>query len=303
MEQRPAIIQVALNGGRSRAEHPDVPLTPAEVIADAVACVAVGATVAHIHARGPDGAWSADPAWYVEAIRGIRTRAPGMAVSLTSIRPEGEPVERVIEMLDTLAAEPGTRPDAISVNLGHITVWEPVDGGRRTTHYPNAYEEIVAVLRACRRHDITPELGVMDLGFVSNAVALAEHGELPAAPWFLVELDSPWFGSGTQVAPATVESYAAVAGALGACFPAARWAAHGSGRGTFAVVEAALAAGRHARVGLEDTVVGPDGGAMGNVEQVRWAVDAVGRAGRRLATAHQTRLALSNCSDLRVGGE
>jgi len=287
------VIEVALNGGRSRDEHPGVPLTPAEVAADAVACFAAGATVAHIHARGPDGAWSADPGWYAEAIHGIRTQAPGMIVSLTSIRPEDEPVERVVAMLDALAAQSETRPDAVSINLGHIAVWELVVDGRRTIHYPNAYADIVAVLRACRPHDIIPELGVMDLGFVSNAVALAEDGELPAHPWFLVELDSPRFGSGTQVAPATVESYAAVAGAVDAWFPEARWAAHGSGVGTFAVVGAALARGQHARVGLEDTVVGPDGRPMGNVEQVRWAVEAVERTGRRVATAEETRAIMS----------
>lgn len=285
----PVVIEVALNGGRRRDEHPDVPLTPAEVAADAVACLAAGATVAHIHARAIDGGWSADPAWYAEAIGEIRARAPGMIVSLTSLRPEGQPVERVTDMLDQLAADAATRPDAISVNLGHIVSWDPVGDGRRTVHYPNTYDDVVAVLRTCRRHGIVPELGIMDLGFVSNAVALDEDGELPERPWFLVELDSPRSGSGTQVAPATVESYAAVASALGSSFPAARWAAHGSGPGTFAVVEAALAAGHHARVGLEDTVDGPDGCPMGNVDQVRWAVEAATRAGRRVATIAQAR--------------
>lgn len=285
----PAIVEVALNGGRSREEHPDVPLVPAEVVADAAACFAAGATMAHLHARGSAGGWSADAGWYAEAIEGVRAAAPGMVVGVTSIRPDGEPVSRVVAMLDALAADPATQPDVVSVNLGHIAIWEPAGEGRRTVHYPNAYDDVVAVLRACRRHDMTPELGVMDLGFVGNAVALAEGGELPAHPWFLVELDSPGFGAGAQVAPATVESYAAVAAALGACFPVARWAAHGNGRGTFAVIEAALAVGQHARVGMEDTVVGPDGAPMGNVEQVRWAVAATARAGRRVATAGETR--------------
>lgn len=288
----PAIVEVALNGGRSRAEHPGVPLTSSDVVADAVACFAAGATVAHIHSRDEDGGWTADPGWYAKAIRQIRTRAPGMVVSLTSIRPDGQPVARVVDMLDTLAADLATRPDAISINLGPIVVREQTDGSRRTVHYPNAHDEIVAVLRACRRHDVTPELGVMDLGFVSNAVALDEDDELPTKPWLLVELDSSRFGSGTLVAPATAESYAAVAGALGAAFPAARWAAHGSGQGTFAVSEAALASGQHARLGLEDTVVGPGGEPMGNLDQVRWAVEAATRVGRRAATSAETRAIL-----------
>lgn len=289
------MIQVALNGGRSRHEHPDVPLTPADVVADAAACFRAGAAVAHLHARGRDETASGDEAaWYAEAIRDVRAAAPGMLVSLTSFRPEGVPVERVVSMLDRLAITDGTRPDAITVNLGHIVMWERAEVGRRTAHYPNSYADIVAVLRACRCHGIIPELGVMDLGFVGNAVALAEDGELPANPWFLVEPISPYVGAGTQTAPATVQGYAAVASALRDAFPRAAWAAHGDGRGSFAVTEAALAAGQHARVGLEDTVVGPDGSPMGNVDQVRWAVAAVAKAGRRVATAEETRAIMSS---------
>jgi uncharacterized protein (DUF849 family) len=52
---------------------------------------------------------------------------------------------------------------------------------------------------------------------------------------------------------------------------------HGDDRATWAVVDAGLAAGVDVRVGLEDTLVGRDGGrAPANAAQV---VDAVARAG------------------------
>ena len=47
------MIQVAMNGSRSRDAHPGVPVTPAELAADAAACWAAGARSVHFHPRRP----------------------------------------------------------------------------------------------------------------------------------------------------------------------------------------------------------------------------------------------------------
>ena len=83
----------------------------------------------------------------------------------------------------------------------------------------------------------------MDLGFVANAVALRDDGLLPERPWFLIELDSPAYDAGVQVAPSTVANYDALAAPLRQHFPTARWAAHGQGVAGYAVIERALADG------------------------------------------------------------
>jgi 3-keto-5-aminohexanoate cleavage enzyme len=50
------IIEVALNEWVSRAEHPDVPVTEAEIAAQAVECAEAGASIVHFHPRsGQDG--------------------------------------------------------------------------------------------------------------------------------------------------------------------------------------------------------------------------------------------------------
>ena len=48
-------VKACLNGGRTRAEHPAVPLTPAELAADAVAVRQAGAFAVHVHPRDPHG--------------------------------------------------------------------------------------------------------------------------------------------------------------------------------------------------------------------------------------------------------
>ena len=291
----PVIIEAALNGGRGRAEHPGVPYTAAQLAAEARRCVEAGATVVHVHARDDDGGWTADPARYAQVVRAVRKAVPDVLISITSIRPAGVPVDTLLDLLEILTGDPFTRPDLISVNLGHIVAWEPAPErrSRQTVHFPNAYEEIASLLAACARHDIRPELGLMDLGFISNAVALLQDGRLPPDPWFLIELDSPAYGAGAQVAPATVANYEALTAALREQIPAARWAAHGQGIAGYAVIGRALADGAHARVGFEDAIHLPDGRlAASNADQVTWAISAARRVGREPASYADARAIL-----------
>ena len=49
MPATPVIIEGAINGGRSKAENPNVPTTPDEIAADALACFEAGAAIVHNH--------------------------------------------------------------------------------------------------------------------------------------------------------------------------------------------------------------------------------------------------------------
>src|SRR5918995_7126613 len=287
------VVEAALNGGRVRAENEAVPYTAAELAAEARRCADQGATVFHVHARADDGGWTVDPPRYAEVLRSLRESVPHGLVSITSIRPEGVRVDEILTLLATLAGDPATKPDMISVNLGHIVAWEPVVRGlvRRTAHYPNAYEDITRLLAACAAHGIRSELGVMDLGFVSNAVTLRDDGVLPDRPWFLIELDSPAYGSGVQVAPSTVANYDALVAPMRQHFSVSRWAVHGQGVAGYAVLERALVDGGHIRVGFEDAVHFPDGSLVrSNAELVKWAVAAAQEAGRTPAAMDKTRV-------------
>lgn len=290
------VIEAALNGARSRAEQPAVPETPAEVAAEARRCADAGATIFHVHARDAAGGWSADPVWYADTHRRVRAAVPNAILSVTSIRPAEVPVETVLGLLASLAADRATRPDLVSVNLGHIVVWEAAPTGtrtRRTVHFPNDYEDVAALLDACAVHGVVPELGVMDLGFVGNAVALRDDGRLAARPWFLVELDSPAHGAGPQVAPSTTANNDALVAPLRDHLPEATWAAHGQGVPGFAVLRHALAAGAHVRVGFEDSARMPNGDVAGsNADLVARAAAAAREVGRGPATAEETRALL-----------
>jgi uncharacterized protein (DUF849 family) len=133
----------------------------------------------------------------------------------------------------------------------------------------------------------------MDLGFVSNAVALREDGHFPAAVWFLLELDREAYGAGPQVAPSTVANYERLVAELRHHFPTVTRVVHGQGIAGYDVLRRALADREHVRVGFEDCVRLPDGTpARSNAELVAWAVDAARAAGREPASVAAVRAPL-----------
>src|SRR5437763_14212387 len=74
----PCVIEVALNGLTAKEVNPNVPRTPAEVAADALACIEAGASVVHNHNDEPlwveGGVHAAAP--YMEAWRPILAAHP-----------------------------------------------------------------------------------------------------------------------------------------------------------------------------------------------------------------------------------
>ncbi|HEY6256183.1 MAG TPA: 3-keto-5-aminohexanoate cleavage protein, partial [Xanthobacteraceae bacterium] len=52
----PVMIMVAPNGARAlKKDNPAIPISPKEIAEEVVRCAGVGASIAHIHARQPDG--------------------------------------------------------------------------------------------------------------------------------------------------------------------------------------------------------------------------------------------------------
>lgn len=109
-------VKACLNGGRTRAEHPAVPLTPAELAADAIAVRRAGAFAVHLHPRDARGAQTLDAKACDASVAAIRTTAPGMPVGLST----SETIDR-----DPFARAAAVRswrrgPDFVSVNLSEL---------------------------------------------------------------------------------------------------------------------------------------------------------------------------------------
>jgi hypothetical protein len=77
-------LKVCLNGGRSREDHPAVPLEPVELAASTAATVDAGAEAVHLHPRGADGGESLLAAGIAAAVTAVRQACPGTPVGVST---------------------------------------------------------------------------------------------------------------------------------------------------------------------------------------------------------------------------
>ena len=237
-------LKACLNGGRSRAEHPAVPLSPAELARDALGATTAGAEAVHLHPRGTDGLESlaaVDIGAAVGAVRAACARTP-IGVSTGLWIAGGDPARRHELVAAWASLAPGDRPDFASVNVS-----EP------------GFVELVELLLSL---DVGVEPGVWSVADVPLLSTVDGSWQR-----VLVEvIDEP---AATAVAVADdILDRLDEAGVRGPRL------LHGEGDACWPLVEHAGRRGLPTRIGLEDTLVAPDGGAVrGNAELVRWGVE------------------------------
>jgi uncharacterized protein (DUF849 family) len=146
------MIQCALNGGYDRADHPEVPVTLDELVADAVACGAAGAASVHLHPRSPTDRTETLAADVHDAVvAAIRKAAPDLEISCSTQKDIdlGGAADRAAGV-----AARTSPPDVVSLNLAEAGA---VDLG--------------GVLIEC------------GIGIEAGVFTLADADTLVAAPW------------------------------------------------------------------------------------------------------------------------
>ncbi|MDQ6606383.1 MAG: 3-keto-5-aminohexanoate cleavage protein [Actinomycetota bacterium] len=109
-------VKACLNGGRTRVEHAAVPLTPAELAADAVAVRRAGAFAVHVHPRDARGRQTLDARACDAAVAAIRAAVPGLPIGLST----SEAIDRDPFARAAAVRAWGRPPDFVSVNLGEL---------------------------------------------------------------------------------------------------------------------------------------------------------------------------------------
>jgi uncharacterized protein (DUF849 family) len=230
------LLQAALNGPFGKDDHPAMPVSARELARDAAACAAAGAGAVHLHPRGDDGTERLD-AEVVDAVVVAVREACGVPVGVSTgawIEPD---LERRLELLAGWSA-----PDYTSVNLSE--------------------EGADEVMRAVLAAGVGIEAGIST---VADVECLAASGLGDRLTRILVEP----FDVGAADAIAVVDAIHGALDRLGLTAPRLQ---HGDGEATWILLEDAVARGIDTRIGLEDTVAGPDGErAAGNEALVRAA--------------------------------
>ncbi|MEU8897469.1 3-keto-5-aminohexanoate cleavage protein [Nocardia sp. NPDC048505] len=78
------MLQVCLNGARTRAESRAAPVTPAELAAAARAAVRAGAEDIHLHPRDAAGRDTMEPGYVAAAVTAVRAAVPEVPVGVTT---------------------------------------------------------------------------------------------------------------------------------------------------------------------------------------------------------------------------
>lgn len=283
------ILTCALLGnGTTRALNPALPITPAEIAADAIAAWKAGAAIAHIHVRDPETEKpSMDVALYAEVVERIRDVTDALIINLTTgtgsryqPSPEnpGQPGPRTsLATPERRAAHiAALKPDIATLDLN--TMWFGADA------VINSPENVRAMAQIIRDAGARPEIELFDTGDIALLKDLIASGDVAPAPLCSIVMGVKY---GFVAAPD-------VLGFAASQLPAdAVWTGFATGRMAYPMMAVSAVSGGHVRIGLEDAVrigrgtLAPSNAAM--VEKARRLMDELGY---ELASAAEARAML-----------
>lgn len=277
-------IEVALNGAWTKAHQPNVPVTPDELIADALACAKAGAAIFHFHAHDPvSGEQNDDPDIYqavMEAVRGETDAViyPTMPIHLydgwTDRYQSAAELGRR-GLLEWAVVDPG------SLNLNAYDFATKRLRGKGTV-YVNTDAEIRRGMALAAEHKFHAEYACFEPGFIRLGAAM--HREYPDAPCPIYSFrfaEDLTFGL-----PPEEWALDAMLRLLEIEAPGAPWMAASMGGNMTRLIAATVARGGHVRTGLEDA---PFGTRHTNLSLVEECVAAIQAAGAEPATGTDVR--------------
>jgi 3-keto-5-aminohexanoate cleavage enzyme len=287
MTVQPVIIEAAVNGATKKDRNPNVPVSPEEIAADALACLEAGASIVHAHCdpvAGPDDEVAER---YLAAFRPVWSARPDALLYPTVNFAGGGLSFGHLPILREAGLRVGIL-DPGSVNLGGLGP-DGLPAGAFV--YANSFDRIAEVFALHEAHGLGPSLAIYEPGFLRATIAYWRAGRLPAGTMIKLYLaeDRGYMGApfGLPVTPAALEAYLEI---LGDCPVPWDVSAVGGDLGRSPVASLALERGGHLHLGLEFY-----GGERvpTNVELVREAVSLCSTAGRPVATCAEAAEILS----------
>ncbi len=276
----PVIIEAAINGSARKEQNPNVPVSPAEIAADAIACLDAGAAIIHNHVDrfGPDDEAAAR---YLEGWRPVLAARPEALIYPTvNPGPRGE----ISYDHQVPLAESGLLRIAI-VDPGSLNLAgrgpDGVPAGDFV--YQNSYNHIAHAFDLCQRHSLGPSMAIYEPGWLRTALAWWDAGRLPRGSMlkFYLSTERGLIGApfGLPPTPTALAAYLEILGDR-----PLPWAVSVVGGDVVAtdVARLALERGGHLHLGLE--FYGGDRQPT-NVELVTEAVALCKSVGREVATS------------------
>lgn len=270
----PVLIMVAPNGARrTKADHPGLPITPAELGRVAAGCAEAGAGAVHLHVRDADGVHSLDADLYRAASAAVRDAAGSDLVIQVTTEAVGRyrPREQMAVIRDL-------QPQAFSAAIRELV--------------PDAGHESAAA--EFYSWALTQEIALQHILYspaeVDRFADLTRRGIVPGDRHALI-LVLGRYTADQESDPIDLIAFLNALEGHGLA-GSVDWMVCAFGRGEAASAAAAVSLGGHARVGFENSLWRPDGSLAADNEEKVAAVRAIAAALDRPAVAPQPALKL-----------
>jgi uncharacterized protein (DUF849 family) len=289
---RDVFITCAVTGsGGSQDRSPHVPRSPKEIAESAIEAARAGAAIVHCHVRDPEsGAPSRRLDLYREVTERIRDAEVDVVLNLTAgmggditfgsteaplpVNKAGTDMigaeERVAHVADCL-------PEICTLDCGTMNFAE---ADYVMTNTPGMLR---AMGRMMTELGVKPEIEAFDTGHLWFAKELVKEGVLDAPALVQLCMGVPWG------APNDLNTFMAMVNNVPDDWT---FSAFSLGRNQMAYAAAAVLAGGHVRVGLEDNLWLEKGVLATNAQLVERAVGVVERMGARVMGPQEVRDAL-----------
>ncbi|MEV5704661.1 3-keto-5-aminohexanoate cleavage protein [Actinoallomurus sp. NPDC052274] len=226
------LITVAPTGAETdKADAPALPVTLDELVQTAKECEAAGAAVIHVHIRDAEARPTLDLARLRDTVAALRA-STNLIVQLSTGGAVTDPYEHRLRVLDA-------EPDGCSLTCGTVNFGDDV--------FMNPWPFMVELYQRTQERQVVPEFELFDLGHIASLHRLLDKYGAPYGGHVHCDLVMGVPGG----MPGDARTLVAAVEALPA---GATWSATGIGRTSLPVMYAALAAGGHLRVGMEDTL-------------------------------------------------
>ncbi|HEY8351985.1 MAG TPA: 3-keto-5-aminohexanoate cleavage protein [Sphingomonadales bacterium] len=295
-QARKVIITCAVTGSiHTPSMSPHLPVTPDEIVADAVRAAEAGAAILHLHARDPEtGKPDQTPEAFARFLPQIKQQT-NAAINITT---GGSPYMRVEERVKPAEV---FKPEVASLNMGSINFglypmldrykefrfdWERQHlEATRDLVFRNSFKDIEYILETCYGNGTRFEFECYDIAHLYNLKHFLDRG-LVKPPLFVQSVFGILGGIGTH--PEDVMHMKRTADRLfGDSY---RWSVLGAGASQMRIAAMAAAMGANVRVGLEDSLwAGPGKLARSNAEQVAKVRQILEGLGLEIATPDEAR--------------
>ena len=277
-----AILTCALTGVLTNPRQTPVPVTPAQMAAEARDAFNAGASIMHVHLRMQDEGMGHLPSWdpdVAEAVcTAIREACPGVIINLTT---------GVVgkDISGPAACIRRVKPEIAACNAGSLNYLKIKDDGQWAWPpmvFDNPVAKVQAMLDVMAETNTHPEFECFDVGIVRSVAMYQRAGMISGTP----ELN---FVMGVA---SGMPCDADLLNLLPRWLPTgAVWQATLIGRGEIWPVHQRVAElGGMLRTGLEDTFYLPGGArAAGNGVLIEALAACARRAGRSVATPEEAR--------------